>query len=425
MHLMIRTFVPIVVSAGLWGSASAGAAEPQHRFDAFSAERQKEIKEVLDLLAKFRPTTIAVEVKTGRQGELDESYASYLAGEKELSANEMHQFGFRLGKMLKLERLHAVDIGGRSYFPDMTEEEYGTKIGALLEGVDPARIAAEEAWSTRYEQMYDWEDASLDRQSLKEHLLFLNDEQTLLRHHGHYLIGSFKLGREDDYFGPDMKTAWYNRNLRIFNNVQRITQGPKDRILILIGAGHVPILRQAVLSSPQYDLIEVSDVLTGKGPPINSAAPTETAQYAFIIGVWNCKTRFMNQKGEYGEGRATWTGRLILDGWAIQDDWVSQAPGGGQLHGTNIRSFNSQAGKWDNRWLAAGSLQWKYFESEQVGETMVMIGGEGKDPRGAFIDRNTFYDISDDSWSWRKDRSYDGGKTWIEGIGFIEATRAE
>ena len=54
---------------------------------------------------------------------------------------------------------------------------------------------------------------------------------------------------------------------------------------------------------------------------------------------------------------------------------------------------------------------------------MVMTGGEGTDQRGDFIDRNTFYEIKENSWRWRKDRSYDGGDTWIEGVGFIEATR--
>ena len=54
-----------------------------------------------------------------------------------------------------------------------------------------------------------------------------------------------------------------------------------------------------------------------------------------------------------------------------------------------------------------------------------MTGGGGSDANGEFIDRNTFYDIGPDSWKWRKDRSYDGGKTWFEGIGFIEATRAD
>lgn len=153
------------------------------------------------------------------------------------------------------------------------------------------------------------------------------------------------------------------------------------------------------------------------------AAPEQTSQYAFIIGEWDCKTRFMNPQGEYGEGRATWTGFWILDGWAVQDVWVSRQADGSEFHGTNIRSFNPETGKWDNRWLPQGTLQWKHFESEQVRDTMVMTGGRGRDPRGEFVDRNTFYAIGENGWKWRKDRSYDGGKSWIEGIGFIEAMR--
>lgn len=164
--------------------------------------------------------------------------------------------------------------------------------------------------------------------------------------------------------------------------------------------------------------------LTAAAGP-NPKAPKETAQYAFIIGTWDCKTRFMNAEGGYSEGSATWTGSWILDGWAVQDVWVESDTDGTVFYGTNIRSFNPKTGKWDNRWLPQVTLQWKYYESEQRGDTMVMTGGEGKDSRGAFIDRNTFYDIGDNGWKWRKDRSYDGGKTWIEGVGFIEATRAK
>ncbi len=156
---------------------------------------------------------------------------------------------------------------------------------------------------------------------------------------------------------------------------------------------------------------------------LNPEAPPETRQFAFLIGEWECTQKAMAPDGRsYRESTATWSGRFILDGWAIQDDWVSPRPGGGSFHGTNIRSFNPKTRKWDNRWLPAGSLQWKYFEAEQVGDTMVMTG-EGEDPRGKFVDRNTFHNIREDSWSWRKDRSYDGGETWIEGVATIEAKR--
>ena len=150
-------------------------------------------------------------------------------------------------------------------------------------------------------------------------------------------------------------------------------------------------------------------------------APPETAQFGFLVGAWSCTTRNMRPDGSLHDGpNATWTGYYILDGWAIADDWISELPDGGTYHGTNIRSFNRETGKWDNRWLSEGSLRWKYFEAEQVGDTMVMTGGEGVDAQGRkLVDRNTFYEISKSSWKWRKDRSFDGGETYIQGVGHI------
>lgn len=158
---------------------------------------------------------------------------------------------------------------------------------------------------------------------------------------------------------------------------------------------------------------------------LSENAPEETAQFEFLVGDWDCTTKSLKpDRSGFVEGKGRWIGYYILGGWAIQDDWSSPGPGGLIFHGTNVRSFNPQTKKWDNRWVAAGSLQWKYYEAEKKGDTMVMIGGEGEDPNGKFIDRNVFHNITADSWSWRKDRSYDGGETWFEGVSFIEATRA-
>jgi len=88
-----------------------------------------------------------------------------------------------------------------------------------------------------------------------------NDVTQVLRSHGQYLIGGFRIGRGNDYLGPDMRTRWYNRNLRIFHNIQRITRSPDERILVIIGSGHLPILRHAVEASPEFDLEEVSTYL--------------------------------------------------------------------------------------------------------------------------------------------------------------------
>jgi hypothetical protein len=94
---------------------------------------------------------------------------------------------------------------------------------------------------------------------------------------------------------------------------------------------------------------------------LNPEAPAETAQFEFLVGAWDCTTKFMKPDGSgYSVGRAKWSGAYILDGWAIQDVWIGYSPEGKENHGTNIRTFNPKKKKWDNRWVAAGNLQWVY-----------------------------------------------------------------
>jgi len=156
----------------------------------------------------------------------------------------------------------------------------------------------------------------------------------------------------------------------------------------------------------------------------NPKAPPETEQYTFMIGSWDCVIRGIDAQGNPQEGKARWSAHYILDGWAIQDEWVSlDKEGKPGFYGINIRSFNTELGKWECRWLPSGTLQWKHFLSWKDGETMVMEG-EGEDQRGPFLDRNTFSEITESSWRWVKDRSYDGGKTWNKAVATIEAKRS-
>ena len=93
------------------------------------------------------------------------------------------------------------------------------------------------------------------------------------------------------------------------------------------------------------------------GDGVNPDAPSETAQYAFMLGAWDCATKSMRPDRSFVEGKAIWEGGLILSGWAIQDHWTSLGPDGKPTSfGTNIRSFNPKLKKWECRWLASGSL---------------------------------------------------------------------
>ncbi len=228
--------------------------KPEVDVDIMSGARQAELATLLDLLAGYKPTKILIEVDRDRDAEFNERYAAYLEDEYELGPNEIYQVGFRLAKRMGHARLYAVDADGRDY-PDLPED-----LDAYARSHDQANLI-QSPWGDRYTALYRAEDRAKASQTLIETLVYVNDPDRLRIGHGHYVLRSIGVGQGDEYPGADQLTGWwYNRNLRIFANIVRVTE-PGDRLLLLIGAGHVPILKQAAESSPEYRLVEVQSVL--------------------------------------------------------------------------------------------------------------------------------------------------------------------
>ena len=227
--------------------------KPQFDVDILSENRQQEVSEIVELLATFRPTKIAVECRPDHQEEIDRSYSAYLRDEFQLLGGEVHQLGFRLAKRLGHSKLYCVDALGCDSEPPVNLDSYAREHGQehLLSH-----------WMPRFEELLALADAQKAQQTLQEILLRCNSEDEILSGHGIYLVDYFKIGVGDEYPGVDwITTWWYNRNLRIFANLQHITETPDEKILLIIGAGHLPILRHCVTASPEYDLVEVHDYL--------------------------------------------------------------------------------------------------------------------------------------------------------------------
>lgn len=235
--------------------------KPKYRVDILSDQRQKEIAEVLNVLKAFGPNKIGVEWPVERQSALDAEFATYSKGNPpDLGPNEIYQIGFRLAVRLGHPRIYAVDARAMALGPNPSTEALIERARSL--GQDEL-VQRGTQWSRWYDEWYAYEDSLKTKETILQHLRFLNSPAELRRSHGRYLVAEFEVGGRGDYTGADSKTGWYNRNLRIFSNIERVRTAGSDRILVIIGAGHVPILQHLAENAPEYELVPCLNVLGG------------------------------------------------------------------------------------------------------------------------------------------------------------------
>lgn len=215
--------------------------------DVLSPEKQAEIREVVEALARFRPTRIAVEAPPAAAPRLDSLYRAYRVGAHELSRNETQQLGFRLAARFDHPRVYPIDHPGE--FPFSAVMEYAqTHDPALVQGIQGAIADITAAENRRQRDL-----------SIGQNLRVRNEPKKLAEDHGFYLRIP-RVGAGDTYVGADLVSKWYERNIHIFSNLQRIA-GPGDRILVIIGSGHSPILRELITYAPGMVLVEARDYL--------------------------------------------------------------------------------------------------------------------------------------------------------------------
>ena len=76
--------------------------------DLKSEKRQEEIKQLVEALAKFKPTKVILEYPY-LNTRLDSTYQLYLGGQHKLTINERQQLGFRLAKAMGHEHIYPAD----------------------------------------------------------------------------------------------------------------------------------------------------------------------------------------------------------------------------------------------------------------------------------------------------------------------------
>lgn len=133
------------------------------------------------------------------------------------------------------------------------------------------------------------------------------------------------------------------------------------------------------------------------------------AQFGRYVGDWRVADSRLAQDGSgWTEGGgARWIFSCLGNGTAIQDFWL---PPDGNV-GTNLRTYNSETGKWDIAWAINTLPGFAHIEASQdeSGNIVMKYVSPIPDP----IRRITFYPPDESGWNWQLEFSTDGGETWF------------
>ena len=219
--------------------------------DVLASKRQGEIAQLVTQLKAFQPTKIALEADPSRDAKVNASYRDYLEGTYELQRNEGDQIGFRLAKQMGHPKLYCVDYWDDWYkaFP-VEDDKVDFDAFAKKHNVDYRLKSTPEGKITQDEDGTIWIEPE-EYETIIETYIRLNEPEGRLADHQGYLRIA-RIGLDREYPGANWVWYWYERNLKTFVHLTRITESADDRILLIIGAGHVFLVQQFLEDSGNY-----------------------------------------------------------------------------------------------------------------------------------------------------------------------------
>ena len=220
-------------------------------FDENDQKNQRDAKKIAAMIAAFKPTIICVEVPWDKNEELHHRYQEYISNPSKVSTyyGEVGMVAFEVGRLSGLKSIFGIDH----------KMEYNYRIGQEIENaIDSV------TYNNYYKNPFGFHpeiNLNHDELSLLEKLQLYNSPKFL-----DFLIAvnadmlAFA-GTENSFEGADEAAKYYQRNLRIYSNLNRLPMTAQDRVFILSGGSHTAFLGEFMRRSPKYEMVNVQDYL--------------------------------------------------------------------------------------------------------------------------------------------------------------------
>ncbi|HEV3413257.1 MAG TPA: DUF5694 domain-containing protein [Puia sp.] len=228
------------------------------REDMKTPENQRQLDDLARRLVKASPDRVFVEWTMDRQGYVDTTYQLYLRNEFELGNNEVYQVGYRLGRLLKHQRIYCADAGGDFEYDSLVAYAVQHHQADILTDLNHPRDSIARQISARIGAIYSYYQ-SPQGHSLTDVIISNNTPEVIASGADLYNLVYARVGEGQEYPGADLASDFYKRNMRIYTNILRQIDIAHDKaIMVYIGSGHVSFLKEIFSSSL---LFEVEDIV--------------------------------------------------------------------------------------------------------------------------------------------------------------------
>ncbi|WP_026755559.1 DUF5694 domain-containing protein [Sediminibacter sp. Hel_I_10] len=238
--------------------------------DIFSSKKQKEIILLTEKLKSFAADMILVEKEASEQKTLDSLYRSFVKGNIQLSniengASETFQVGFRLARMLQLNRVFGIDhyeSTSQSLLDSGKNiDVFKNGLGALINIARPLKKSVQKDSLSIYEYIKIMNQPEMI--NLSYNALFNLPAYVIEGEFSENGTNTVDIGSIDNrYIGAEYITLFYNRNLKIYSNIlnTQLDQNSK-RIILIMGQLHIGVLMDLLKHNSRYNVRDISDYL--------------------------------------------------------------------------------------------------------------------------------------------------------------------
>jgi len=222
-------------------------------FDSFEHNKnnQKEVHKVARMLASFKPTVVLVEEPPEYNDQLESEYNGYLQNPDTTfeTPSEINLLAYELGRLCDVRKIYGIDH----------KMNYNYRIGSFIKNT------VDSTWYNRFYKnslaFFPEVNVDFDTLGLIDKLKIKNND-----HYLDFLISTnadmlTHAGTEKGFEGADEAAKFYQRNLRMYSNLNRIHLTKNDRVFILMGAGHTAFFRDFLKRSPKYKMVNTFDYL--------------------------------------------------------------------------------------------------------------------------------------------------------------------